>query len=459
MRGINIKWSELATLLEIRTSSDNAVQRSQSEDVTSPPHKRFLWAIWDCEGGQSDPLVRLIVVPDDEHDEFLAWAVTFLPRLKPLTGLIRVVPWTLFHAYEGAQKPNAESILDVIFVAAILGELMDSGSPARNYLDNVPAAAIESTFFSCIAKSYFKGVGPMLIDHVSESWREVRGITGHSPRSLDIDSLWLVATVLLNMSNRDQNSEVWRSLPDVLTAACRDIQINGEIRKDIWDVLGGKPTLSTKEYASLSREMRVEAFESDAKNIISKRMDPLEVGFLVGYMASLVSSGSTEHSAIVAPFQQAFPTAMVWYFVCNALLSRDRFLTDYGYLGIRTLRILRDDRKVTSMPSCDISLSEFKVILRGREQTRLFRRASSSFLRVELAPNITTVVKWPLRSAPTNQLDLFAIEAKQQPSSDDVSKILALLRKSVSLAEAALGNADEANSPDDISKGRKRKKL
>jgi hypothetical protein len=459
MRGINIKWSELASLLEIRTSSDNVVQRPMSQEVSSPPNKRFLWAIWDCDEVQSDPLVRLIVVPDDEHEEFLAWAVTFLPRLKPLTGLIRVVPWTLFHAYEMAKKSNTESSWDVIFVAAIMGELMDGGAPARKFLDSVPAAAIESTFFSCIAKSHFKEVGPMLIDHVSESWREVREITGHSPRSLDFDSLSFVAGVLLNLSNRDQNGEVWRSISDVLTAACRGIQLNGEIRQDVWAALGGKPSLSLKEYASLSREMRVEAFESDAKNIVSKRVHPLEAGFLIGYMASLVSSGSTEHSAIVAPFQQIYPTAMVWYFVCNALISRDRFLTDYGYLGIRTLRILRDNRTMTSMPSCDISLNEFRVILRGREQTRLFRRASSSLLRVELAPNITTVVKWPLRSSPTNQLDLFANEVKSQSSSDDLAKILALLRKSVSLAETALGNAAESDSPDDVSKLRKRKKL
>jgi hypothetical protein len=109
---------------------------------------------------------------------------------------------------------------------------------------------------------------------------------------------------------------------------------------------------------------------------------------------------------------------MLWYGICAGLSPRSRVLTDSNYLGLRIHRCLSRQESLVSYPSSDISLNELKIILRGNPKGRGFRQINSSFLRVEIAPLVTTVVAWPNRQVAGGQLSLFAPDLPKAAGSE-----------------------------------------
>jgi hypothetical protein len=131
---------------------------------------------------------------------------------------------------------------------------------------------------------------------------------------------------------------------------------------------------------------------------------------------------------------------MLWYGICAGLLPKSHILNDYAHLGLRILRSLNREDNLLSTPGCDLSLSELEVLLRGDQRSINFRQTHASFLRVELAPMVTTVLRWPGRQGVAGQLGLFSGDERQTPAEmDRLRELVTTLRGSLSLAESLLG--------------------
>jgi hypothetical protein len=130
---------------------------------------------------------------------------------------------------------------------------------------------------------------------------------------------------------------------------------------------------------------------------------------------------------------------MLWYGVCASLSPGTRVLTDYGHLGVRILRMIERHEDVMSPPTCDISLAELEVMLRGQPRSRTFRQTHASSLRVELAPAITTLIRSIGHQSLPEQPGLFGEEMRQSVlEADRLKDLILTLRKSLSVAESIL---------------------
>jgi hypothetical protein len=151
---------------------------------------------------------------------------------------------------------------------------------------------------------------------------------------------------------------------------------------------------------------------------------------------------------------------MLWYGICAGLSPKNRIQTDYNHLGLRIQRWLSRSDSLLSHPACDISIHELVVLLRGDLKSRNFRQTHSSFLRIEIVPLVTTVVKWPARHTTSGQMNLFASDERPQMAggADRLSDLIRSLRSSLALAE---GLTDKAKitppHPSPQQRGRRRR--
>ena len=120
--------------------------------------------------------------------------------------------------------------------------------------------------------------------------------------------------------------------------------------------------------------------------------------------------------------------------------------------------MLERKEDLMSPPSCDISLAELEIMLRGQPGSRSFRQAYASSLRVELAPGVTTLIRSLGSQALTEQPGLFGEEARQpNVESEHVQELISNLKSSLSLAESILSKTNKPNTVAD-SQSRRRKR-
>ncbi len=242
------------------------------------------------------------------------------------------------------------------------------------------------------------------------------------------------------MDNWRTDSRVNKSSA-LIGEACRELRHVGGISKTIWQrLLGGDfPTSALSDTAAMSKERRVEAFESFAHNLSGRPYDELVASFLIGFLANQVSGGSLEHANLIFAIQDRFPSAMLWYGVCAGLVPGSRVQSEYGHLGLRIRRSLFSHGGLLAQPNCDISIAELKVMLRGDVRGRSFRQTLSSALRVEIAPTVTSLVRWSARQGGPDQLSLFSTDEKRAPESpEQVLDLVRSLRTSLAMAERLL---------------------
>jgi hypothetical protein len=285
------------------------------------------------------------------------------------------------------------------------------------------------------------GFSSSLMRHASDGWRTARQLTNQPLRRAIPEALSEVWSIVLRLAN-SRNLENDRSPQlEAIHEACREIREGGGVSSFTWHKIS-QGRVSNSSYAdamSASKERRVEVFESAVNALTHEAPDELSASFLVGYLASLVSGGSLEHSHLVFPLRDRLPTAMLWYGICSGLQPNNRVLTDYSYLGLRLVRAMNRREILPSPPACDIALNELEVLFRGDPRGRGFRQANTSFLRIEVAPTVTTVVKWPLRPNDGGQLGLFEGEDRPRVSEyERLRELVAALRGSLSLAESML---------------------
>jgi hypothetical protein len=443
-----INRSDFASLLgEVdgrRQRIPETVRHGKPQDS---PAKGELCVCWDDQPSQEDALPVLIVLSDTELNDFLAWAVAFLPMFRPLTCFFRVIPWTIFTLVD-ERKPIEHLENATALIGAILGETLTNAT-SRGFMDSLPLTAFESTYSWVMSRSLIVGLNPKILSYVSEAWHTMRDLTAQTNRKIPPESLERVWSVLLRLTNKDQDLRVKTSRDHplgLIEEACLEIQHSGRISDSNWDRLseGRISNAAIAESMSSTKERRVETFESVVRNLLRTQSGEFSTSFLVGYLTSLVSGGSLEHSQLIMPLQGELPSAMLWYGVCAGLLPDNRILTDNSHLGLRIVRLLRRNETLMSPTYADISLAELEVVLRGEPRSRGFRQSQSSSLRVELAPMVTAVMRSPSRTSANNdQLGLFGSEDRPVSlEADRLRELVVAMRGTLSIAESLLGSKE-----------------
>jgi hypothetical protein len=415
--------------------------RAAGEDHEPPPG--YVIARWrNGELREGEPPI-LVVVHNHEVNDFLAWAVTFLPAFRPLTAFMRVIPWGVYSEVRTARRTSVGGISSIL-AGAILGEAM-MNSTGRGFLETLPLTAFESTYTATLGRALLSGFKGSLMQRASDGWHSARRLTDQPLRRVVPEALrdvWSVIEMLADLPSSHSSGSFELG---TIYEACKAIRSEGRISALVWGPLsrGGMLLSPYEDAMSASKEARVETFESAMARLMTGTPDPLLGGFVAGYLASLVSGGSIEHAQLVLPLQDRFPGVMLWYGICAGLQPNSSILMDYSGLGLRLVQGMSHEEALLSPPSCDVSVEELEVLFRGDPRARGFRQANASYLRIEVAPTVSTVVKWPLRSnsgAQTgSQIGLFAGEDRHPtPEPERLRELVFALRSSLSIAESIL---------------------
>ena len=407
-----------------------------------PPSEGEVWLCWADEESGADELPRLAILADNNLADFFAWAITFLPSYRPLTSFIRVLPWTVYESSRD-QKASRSDTSNPVFVSLILAETLTYGA-GRGFVDSLPMAAYETTYSYVASRAMCLGYDANTLPYLFKGWQSARE---HDPRDRRLSAdlllgIWsIIPLILKNGRGRSFSSE--SGMPVDLLRACEEISEHGQISIQSLQRLshGRVPPHLFIEVVKTPREQRVVAFESTIRQLAFGPTAEPQINFVVGYLASLISDGSLEHSHLVFPIQAQFPTAMLWYGMCAALSPSSRVMTDYSHLGLRILRMLDRDLNLMTPPTCDISLPEFEVMMRGQPRSRGFRQTHASSLRIELIPGVTTLTRSIGNQIGIEQPGLFGEETRQQNvEAERLKELVYALKKSLTLAESIISN-------------------
>ena len=446
MQSSKLNRAELLSLMMGPKSGRELFPRYKNVEADTEPRQNEVYVYWPTEKSKGDELPSVVVVADDALEDFLAWSTTFLSSYRPLSSFLRVLSWTIFQEVQNESKESFFQNRSVLG-GAILGETL-ANVTGRGLIDSLSLTAFESTYSYAISRAIALGFRASLMPYISKGWQSVRDFGEQRERKLSIENLESVWDILFMLAMPKQLNE-WVSRQSnraiEILQACEEISLKGEISMETLERLlrGRVSPFLFANLMRLPREHRVVLFERVMKDLMDTPTNDPGINFAVGYLASMLGEGSLEHAQLIFPFQSQFPSAMLWYGVCASLSPASRVLTDYGHLGLRILRMLERKDDYYTSPVCDVSLAELEVIMRGHPKSRIFRQAHASFLRVELAPCITTVVRSIGVHGSPEQPTLFGEEGRQNSiEADRLRELVLTLKNGLSLAEVILLKAN-----------------
>lgn len=453
--------TEFGALMMERRGEQAAFRYYTEAQPEAPPVGGDLFVCWPDEKSTTTELPRLVVIEDNMVEDFFAWAITFMPAYRPLTSFLRVLPWTVFSQVRKTNGFHFEH--RAAWIGLILGETLTNAT-GRGFMDSLPLTAFESTYSYAISRSMALGFPEPLTPYILRGWHSAREFGERRGRRLSpelLDSVWDVLFSLGNRQGLRTNYPVRSERFVSLVRACEEISERGQISSATLTRLAEGRFMPQffEDSMRLPREQRVVAFERAMHQLGMGPTTEPTVNFVVGYLASLVGDGSLEHAHLVFPLQSQFPTAMLWYGICSSLAPTTRVLTDYGHLGVRLLRLLERPDHFLNPPTCDIALQELEVIFRGQPRSRGFRQTHASSLRIELAPCVTTLIRFLANQSPSDQPGLFGDEGRRAPiESERLRELIHTLKNSLTLAESLLPKPNSLDDPESSPSRSKRRR-
>jgi hypothetical protein len=350
-------------------------------------------------------LPNVIITGATEQRDFFAWASTYLQTLRPLSAYMRISDFeTAQHALNMQGSPTLHR-LENACVGLILGETATHLGGQRD-LKQVPARACASTYSFVMARALAMGLMRSNIDPIATGWFEARELTHQSKLSLSKSLLGFPWYVLLGLEDGTwQSSPPAAELPRPVLEACLDLYLKGEVNNRQWHSLQAEvPGISV--FADMMRgprEDRVVAFEQVVHQMRGRTFEnPITLSFVLGYLASQVAPGTLDHIHLLSPYMNDFPGVLLWYGLCAGLYRRSNVASYAGGLGRRAIREVLRSEAFMDRPICDIALSELRLI--GNRGVLDFRTSSNNHIDVEIAPCVTSTLRWPPRSESQDQI-------------------------------------------------------
>jgi hypothetical protein len=204
------------------------------------------------------------------------------------------------------------------------------------------------------------------------------------------------------------------------------------------------------------REMRVTFFEDCLPWLANgRREDPELASFLCGFLASQIGPGTLDYIFLLTPHLDQFPTAVIWYGLCSGLQRRGSLFAFSFGLGRRILREVLREEALLDSPKSDIALTELEAMTVYDSASAEFRTGAQGLLEIEIAPLVTTTVRWPPKQ--TEQQELFQPET---PTFElrDLSMQLAELLSKATQVEKQISRLAGARDLPDSKPGKSRRK-
>ncbi len=344
----------------------------------------------------------VILVGDNERREFFAWALTYLPELRPLTAFTRIVTQAEAQRYARSTGSHPLYTWQDACLGLILGEA-SSYAASSGGTRQVSLSGCASTYSFAMTSAWLRGISSPDIETVGNQWERARLLTKQPTLAPSAGQLALPWRVLRELGGPEGAGEWARSRPEAemvrILKSCEELARSGEIRPTtIWETDETVESSLPVQNRGVTREERVARFESVARRATSEmqRTSPL-IGFQLAYMASQISPGTFEHFGLLLPYLASQPIILAWYGLIAGLTARAQKQKIGGGLGMRVLRDALQAGDWLSRPTCDVGFFELDILLSADNPLTDFRVGSQSQLCVELAPGVNTFLRWPQR--------------------------------------------------------------
>lgn len=389
---------------------------SNAWETDSPPAPMegdsltLVWRDKPDSDRRSPPFPAVIVVDRHMRRDFLAWALTYFKGFRPFTAFCRVIDSssadTIF------RQPRAPSLggLDDAALGLILGEAIAYSEGQR---DARPLSVVGCASTCSFAVARTLGFGLLAHNHTAgediwRSWFEARAMT-HQPAlrlgPQELRTPWLVMLRLREnepsilspfvLKSHQLEFESSDEVADI-ASACLDLRNSGEVGRTSWERLTkGLPELNrARNFVKSSREDRVRSFEQ-ALEVLLRTPARAISSFLAGCIVSQIGPGTMDHIRLLQEHVQRFPNALLWYGLCAGLDRRAILKNFAGGLGRRILREVLREESFLDQPRCDIAFSELEILAENEGGGLDIRSGHSGQLEVEIAPCVSTLVRWP----------------------------------------------------------------
>jgi hypothetical protein len=392
-----------------------------------------LQLVWRERPNERASFPALVVVQREHQRDFLAWALTYLASYRPFTSFCRVVDATTASTALGRSGFPTLGRLQDACLGLIFGEVatyLNGMVELRQFTVN----ACASTFSYVMARAMALKILPAAEYLLTAAWPAVRVATRQPRLTLDTTGILEPWHALVAIAERGGEFGSSGLAPTGLIAdACMELYTTGSISGRHWKLFA--PELSrlgdAQDEMRGPREERVMAFERAVASLTASHFRENNAGaFLCGYLASQIAPGTLEHAQLLSRHLATFPTALLWYGLCAGLNEKASLESYASGLGRRVLRDLLASDQALDRPRCDIAVSELEILLGNADNLVIdLRQANPGHLVVEVAPCVTTVVRWPSRTeVPAN---LFPAG----PVLEEAKALLAELGQVISRAE------------------------
>lgn len=442
-----------------------AVHVRSTDDLgahTSDPNEIVI--VWKRDPADEFLLPSVIVVAAGKIQDFLAWTMTYLPELRPLTAYCRVASLESLRLEFQTSDPAKFAPFQSASLGLILGE-------ASTYLASRPRGALNtnacsSTCSYILARALARGVLDDLIFGLSDSWSLLREITNQRPLPLnarDIGEVWTTVVALAGDKPSVKKHPDCGANP-LIVDACVELSATQQIPFRQLGKLAGTAIDMNKIALAAGgpREQRVVELERILDKLSrSRRRNRTSLSFVGGCLASLVSPGTFDHGAILERHTSRLPAILMWYGLCAGLYKDSRLRQFSAGLGYKIMREVLREEDIFDTPHCDISLSELEVLVAGNPAVRgKLISSSAGYIEVELLPCISSLIRWPNYSDQnigssnrSRQEELFPDVVKLD---SDLERLLSELRSTVKRVGSIERRLQEKLGKKPVNDGRRR---
>ena len=397
-------WTQLASrhdLLNLLAGKLESIDGVRETDrlPEKPLMSAELCLVWGSSPRNRISLPTLIIVPDRELRDFLAWTTTFVGGYRPFTAYCRVVERETAHEFEQTRSPFLNKIENVCAAVTIADTLTQLGGQVHP--NEVSIATCKSSYSYCMSRGLALNISNRQMETLGEKWALCRKLTKQSDNKVGLESIkkiWKILSMVI------RSSDALFAFPDKdadIVEACRQLFTEGSIHPNIWKKITyghGELTEGVKDMEGI-KEQAVVSLERILAKLDEYVYDPFRQSFVCGYLFSLLSSGSLHHLELIRTYLQKYPAAMLWYGACSGLRPGSEITGLFQGLGKRLLRDLLFEDSYLASPRSDIAVEELNVLVSGDSSVDDFKKDSPNRLDVEIAPFISMMVRWPYKKA------------------------------------------------------------
>jgi len=369
----------------------------------------------------------VIVVPDQNYQEIIAWAITYIGDYRPLTSFFHVFPFSAierFDIFEAISAWLPRKILDS-FVAAVIAEAaIQTDWRSSHRMPSIQSCTL--TFSFAATKGLYQGLHPSQLVDIAERWDAFRS-NKTNPSRLSADqaiSFWLVATSAFLPGTENSPSNDWiGTISSLVRAASAD---NYALYSDVF-LQHSKIQMAVNRFfesTHLPRERLIRVLDDCVRDIVSTDAPPPLKEATIGLLIAKLGDGSLSYLGLALDTAGDLICSPLWFaFFCGFQKGFDG-LSGNNSLGRHLVRKSAIKRDIFNKSQTHLSYDEAQILAANRGGEVLFS-GFGSVLDVELVPGVTVPMPNPFRRA----------EEEKRITPPDQARAIRMIREGLFLLE------------------------